>query len=290
MAVDVYADGVDFRTAVLVVTGFFGMAFAVLVPVLLLLAVSNGRERRWVARHRLSACAALRPGVRLPRRLAVYGRTVPGRDGLVVTPLSGAEGVWFRTMVYRQDTSDGNTRTSVLWEASGGETFGVADDSGVAAVSAQLLQASTFNGHLSMWARTRNPVASASPVERPVDEMTGRWGEPGPWLRQVIERGLIAERAVKGAERIGVVEEVVPARVPLHVIGEPGPLSDGSVGLTLPRTGRYLLGSRAPAETEQALRGDSRYGLGCAVWAALAGAGCLAVAAAVASSLIQKGV
>ena len=279
----------DVRTAGIIVTGFFGVAFAVLVPVLLLLAVSNGRERRWVARTGVSPGAALRPGAALPRRFGIYGRTAPGRDGLVVAPLSGAEGVWFRTMVYRIDSyGENTTRLAVLAIESRGDPFAVADDSGTTPISADLLQGRIFSGHLSVWAQTRNAVAGSgpSPVERPIDETTSGWCTPGPWLRQVIDRGLIAERSIKGANRVGVVEEFVPAGVPLHVVAEPAPLPDGTVGLTLPRRGRYLVVSRPPAKTEQVLRGDSRFGLGCAVWAALAGAGCLAASVALTWPLI----
>ncbi|MBG0564394.1 hypothetical protein [Actinoplanes aureus] len=276
----------DLRTAAIAVTGFFGFGLLVLVPVLLLLAASSGRERRWVARNRVSPCAALRPGVSLPKYFAVYGHTVPGRAGLVVAPLSGAEGVWFRTMVYRADGNGDTTRLSVLWEQSGGDPFGVADDSGVAAVSADILQGRVYSGHLSVWAQTRHAVGSSgpSPAERPVHETTARWRDPGPWLRHVIDRGLIAERSIKGADRVGVVEEFVPSRVPMHLIGKPAPLADGTVGLTLPRTGPYLVCSRPPAETEQALRGDGRSGLGCAFWAAVVGAVCLAACLAIAYS------
>ncbi|MEU4427800.1 hypothetical protein AB0F81_44860 [Actinoplanes sp. NPDC024001] len=277
----------DLRTLVLIVTGFFGVGLIVLVPVLLLLALSDSRGRRWVARNRVSPCAALRPGAALPKHFAVYGHTVPGRDGLVVAPLSGAEGVWFRTMVYRADGNGDTTRFTVLLERSGGDPFGVADETGTAAVSAGILQGRIFGGHLSLWAQTRHAVGDSgpSPTERPVDETTGSWRRPGPWLQQVVARGLVAERALRGADRIGVVEEVLPSRVPVHVIGRPATLADGSVGLTLPRTGKYLLVRRPPPETEQDLRGGARFGLGCALWAALLGAGLLAVCAAVALSM-----
>lgn len=278
---------VGFLTLVLATTGFFGCALVVLGAVLLLLAVKNGRDRRWVSRHAVSPCAALRHAAPMSERLAVYGRTVPGRDGLVVAPLSGTAAVWFRTMVCSFIMIDENTRTTVLWEQSGGDPFGVADGTGTVAVSARILQASTFSQHLSMWARTRNPVGSPGPVpsRAVVDETTRNLRQPGPWLRQVIERGLVHEDHVRHADRVTVIEEIVPSGVPLHVIGKPEILAGGVVGLTLPKVGRYLALSRAPAETEKALAGDRQYGMGCAVWATLVGVVCLAIFAAIAFSL-----
>jgi hypothetical protein len=276
-------------TFAIIVTGFAGMAGLVMVPVTLLLALSNSRERRWVARNRVRPCAGLRPGAALPRNFAVYGQTVPGRSGLLVAPLSGAEGVWYRTMVYRQDSyGENGTRLTILHEESGGDPFGIADDSGVAAVSAQILQGRIFSGHLSVWAQTRNAVGGSgpSPIEQTVDEATSGWRRPGPWLQHLLDRGTVPQRSIKGADRVVVVEEVLPSRVPMHVIGKPAALADGTVGLTLPRTGKYLVASRTPAETERELRGDSRFGLGCAFWAAVVGLVSSAGFAAIAYSQI----
>lgn len=291
MAIDTYPGRVGVLTIVLAITGFFGLGLLVLAPVLVALAVSDGRQRRWVNRHAVSPCAALRPGARLPERFAVYGETVPGRDGLVVAPLSGVEAVWFRTRVCSIHTvgDPGLTRTAVLWEQSGGEPFGVADGTGTAAVSAELLQASTYNNDLSMWARTRLPVASAgpAPVRTVVDEDTTSHRRRGPWLQQVIDRGLVRADAAKHVDRVKVIEQIVPSGIPLHVIGKPVILDGGVAALTLPRTGRYLVLSREPAETERILAGDRTYGMGCAVWAMLAGAASLAVCIAVAFAMAR---
>ncbi|MEH1127855.1 hypothetical protein [Micromonospora sp. CPCC 206061] len=274
---------------VLATTGFFGCALVVLGAIMVLLAVKNGRDRWWIRRHAVSPCAALRPVGKLPERYSVYGRTVPGRGGLVVAALSGAEAVWFRTMVCSFVMVDRNTRTTVLWEQSGGDPFGVADGTGAVAVAAPILQGATFSSHLPVWARTRNPVGSPGPVptRTVVDETTRNQRQPGPWLRQLIERGLIPQDRVMHADRVTVIEEIVPPGIPLHVIGKPEILAGGVVGLTLPKVGRYLALSRTPAETERILAGDRTYGMGCAVWATLVGVVCLAVFAAVAISITR---
>jgi hypothetical protein len=276
-------------TIVLVITGFFGLGLLVMGPVLLALAVSNGSERRWVSRHAVSPCAALRPGARLSKRFAVYGETVPGPDGLVVAPLSGVEAVWFRTMVCSIDTvgDPGLTSTAILWEHSSGEFFGVADGTGTAAVSARILQRSLFNGHLSMWARTRRPVESTgpTPVRTVVDQDTRSHRRRGPLLQQFIDRGLVRADAAKHVDQVKVIEQIVPSGIPLHVIGEPAVLDGGIAALTLPRTGRYLVLSREPTETERILADDSTYGMGCAVWATLVGAACLAICFAIAFAM-----
>jgi hypothetical protein len=291
MAVGPYPDRVDVLTIILAITGFIGLGLLVLGPVLVALAVSNGRERRWVSRHAVSPCAALRTGARLPKQFAVYGETVPGPDGPVVAPLSGAEAVWFRTIVCSTNTvgDPGLTTTTILWERSGGDPFGVADGTGTAAVSAEILQRSTFNSHLSMWARTRRPVAHPGPVpvRTVVDEGTTSHSRPGPWLRQFIDRGLVRADAAKHVDQVKVIEQIVPSGVPLHVIGKPAILDGGVTALTLPRTGPYLVLSREPAETERMLAGDRTYGMGCAVWAVLVGAASLAVCFAIAFTMAK---
>jgi hypothetical protein len=279
-------------TIILAITGSVGLGMLVLGGVLVVaLAVSNGRERRWVSRHAVSACAALRPERSLPAWFAVHGETVPGREGPVVAPLSGVEAVWFRTTVCSIDTvgDPGLTRTAALWEQSGGDPFGVADPTGTVAVSAKILQASTYNAHLSMWARTRQPVASAgpAPVRTVVDEDTTSHRRPGPWLQQFIDRGLVPADAARHADRVKVIEQLVPPGIPLHVIGKPVILDGGIAALTLPTTGRYLVLSREPAETERLLAGDQAYGTGCAVWAVLVGATSLAVCLAIALMLAR---
>ena len=291
MAIGTYPDRVDVLTIILAITGFFGLGLLVLGPVLVALAVSSGRERRWVSRHAVSPCAALRPGARLPKRFAVYGETVPGRDGLVVAPLSGVEAVWFRTIVCSTNTvgDPGLTTTAILWEQSGGEPFGVADGTGTAAVSAEILQASTYNSHLSMWARTRRPVGSPGPVpvQTVVNEDTTSHRRHGPWLQQFIDRGLVRADAAKHVDQVKVIEQIMPSGVPLHVIGKPAILDGGVVALTLPRTGRYLVLSREPAETERILAGDRAYGMGCALWATLVGAASLAVCFAISFAMTR---
>jgi hypothetical protein len=174
VAIDTYAGRVDALTVVVVVALAAGLALLVLGPVLLALAVSSGRQRRWVSRHAVVPCAALRPGSRLPRRLAVYGATVAGPGGPVVAPLSGVEAVWFRTMACSTVTvgDPGLTTTRILWEQSGGEPFGVADGTGTVAVSAKTLQWSTYIRHMSGKARSRHSVGlnGPSPVRTLVDE------------------------------------------------------------------------------------------------------------------------
>ncbi|MBY8870581.1 hypothetical protein K7640_01840 [Micromonospora sp. PLK6-60] len=267
----------SFLTVALAILGFGTLMLA---PVLLALAVSNGRQHRWVRRHAVTPCAALRPGARLPQRLAVYGQTVPGRDGLVTAPLSGAEAVWFRTTVCAiDDVGDpGLTRTAVLWEQSAGDPFGVADNTGTVAVSAEILQASTYNPRLSVLAQTRLPVAHAgpTPVRTVVDEETTSHRRNGRWLQQVVDRGLVPADAARRVERVRVMEQIVPAGVALHVIGKPAVLDSGVAALTLPSTGRYLVQSREPTETERELAGDRTYGMGCALWTGLVGVAALA--------------
>jgi hypothetical protein len=285
---ETYPDGVDVSTAGLVVSGLAGVGLVVMGPVLVLISVKDGRDRRWVRRLGVSPCAALQAGGRQPDRFSVFGRTVPGRAGMVVAPLSGAEAVWFRLIVCSFAGSE-PTRVSVLWEETGGEPFAVADETGRVAVSGRILLGSLYSSHMSMWAQTRLAVGSPGPVvtQRVVDETTGDWRRPGPWLRQAIERGLVGEDAARRVDRVTVVEEIVPAGVPLHVIGKPAVLDDGSLGLTLPRAGRHLALSRDPAETERILAGDSRYGMGCALWATLIGAACLGVFAAIAFTITR---
>ncbi|RKN50727.1 hypothetical protein [Micromonospora endolithica] len=270
-----------FLTVVLAVAGFFGFAMLVLAPVLLALAVSDGRQRRWVRRHAVSPCAALRPGTGLPRRFAVYGETVPGPDGPVVAPLSGVEAVWFQTIVYSDDSvgDPGLTRTVILHEQSAGDPFGVADGTGTVAVTADILQASRADPRPSVWARTRLPVADAgpTPVRTVVNEETTSHRRNGRWLQQLIDRGAVRPDAARRVDRVRVVEQVVPPGVPLHVIGQPVILDGGIAALTLPRTGRYLVLSREPSATERELAGGRTYGTGCAIWAAVAGAACFAV-------------
>ncbi|MCZ7438190.1 hypothetical protein O7598_17400 [Micromonospora sp. WMMC241] len=274
-----------FLTVVVAITGFLGYAMLVLAPVLLALAVSEGRQHRWVRRHPVSPCAALRPGTGLPRRFAVYGETVPGPDGTVVAPLSGTEAVWFRTLVYstRSVGDPGLTHTEILWERSAGDPFGVADRTGTAAVTAKMLQASVTDPRLSMWASTRLPVAHAgpTPVRTVVSEETTSHRRNGRWLQHLVDRGVVPADAARRVDAVRVVEQVVPAGVGLHVIGEPVVLDGGLAALTLPRTGRYLVLSREPAATERALAGDRTYGMGSALWAALAGVAFLAVVWAV---------
>jgi hypothetical protein len=280
---------VDLLTIGLAVTGFFGCALAVLAPVLVLLAVKNGRDRRWVSRHAVSPCSALRPGVALPHRFSVFGHTVPGRGGPVVAPLSGAEAVWFRTIVCAAVMIDENTHKTVLFEESGGDPFGVADGTGAVAVSAGILQGSTFSQHLSVWAQTRHPVGSPGPVpvRVMVDETSSSPRRPEPWLRHFLDRGLVHADRISHADRVMVIEEIVPAGVPLHVIGKPRTLESGEVALTLPKAGPYLVLGREPAETERLLAGDRTYGMGCAVWALLAGAALLAAFAALAVAVAR---
>ncbi|MFI6133754.1 hypothetical protein [Micromonospora sp. NPDC051141] len=274
-----------FLTVVVAILGVLGYAMLVLAPVLLALAVSEGRQHRWVRRHPVSPCAALRPGTRLPGRMAVYGETAPGPAGLVVAPLSGVEAVWFHTMVYTVDSSGDPplTSTEVLWEQSAGDPFGVADGTGTAAVSARLLQAATNDPRLSAWARTRLPVAHAgpTPVRTVVGEETTSPRRHGRWLQDLIDRGLVPADAARRVERVWVVEQVVPPGLPLHVIGRPLILDSGVAALTLPRTGRYLAVSREPAETERKLLDDRRYGMGCALWAAVVAVVSLAIVWAV---------
>jgi hypothetical protein len=286
MAGGPYAGGVDVTTVGLVASGLVGMGLVVMGPVLVLLSVKNGRDRRWVRRHAVSPCAALRSGDALPDRFSVFGRTVPGRAGMVVAPLSGAEAVWFRLMVC-SFTGGEPTRVAVLWEESGGEPFGVADETGQVAVSGRILLGSLYSSHLSMWAQTRLAVGSPGPVptQRVVDETTEGRRRRGPRLQQVIDRGLVGEDAVRRVDRVTVVEEIVPAGVPLHVIGKPAVLDGGMLGLTLPKAGRHLALSQDPAETERILAGDTSYGMGCALWATLIGAACLGVFAAIAFAL-----
>ena len=279
-------------TIVLAITGFVGLGLLVMGPVLLALAVSNGSERRWVSQHAVSPCAALRPGPDLPKRFAVYGETVPGHYGLVVAPLSGVEAVWCRTTVYSTHNVGDNpalTRTAILWEQSGGDPFGVADGTGTAAVSAGILQASTDNSHLSMWALTEPSVASAgpAPVRTVVDEDTTSHRRHGPWLQQLIDRGLVPADAAKHVDQVKVIEQIVPSGIPLHVIGKPAILHGGVAVITLPRTGRYLVLSREPAETERDLGNDRTYGMGCAVWATVVGAVSLAVCFAIAFTMAR---
>ncbi len=285
MAVDVYPGRVTFLTVVVAILGIVGYAMLVLAPVLLALAVSEGRQHRWIRRHPVSPCAALRPGTRLPRRMAVYGETAPGPAGLVVAPLTGVEAVWFRTMVYTVDSSGDPplTSTEVLWEQSAGDPFGVADGTGTAAVSARLLQAAVDDPRLSAWAQTRLPVAhdGPTPVRTLVGEKTTSPRRHGRWLQDLIDRGLVPADAARRVERVWVVEQVVPPGLPLHVIGRPVILDSGVAALTLPRTGRYLAVSREPTETERKLLGDRKYGMGCALWAAVVGAASLAVVWAV---------
>jgi hypothetical protein len=281
MAIGTYPDRVDVLTIVLAITGVAGLGSLIMAPVLLALAVSNGRERRWIGRHPVSPCAAMRPRTDLPERYAVYGETVPGRDGPVVAPLSGEAAVWYRTTVHSAVSvgDPGLTRTAVLWDETGGDPFGVADGTGTAAVSATILQASTYQGDLSLRARTRHPVgwAGPAPVRTVVDEETTSHRRPGPWLQQFIDRGLVPPDAARGVDRVTVTEQIVPRGVLLHVIGKPAILDSGALALTLPRTGRYLVSVREPAETERILAGDRTYGTGCAVWAALVGAASFAV-------------
>jgi hypothetical protein len=282
MAGGPYPDRVDLRVGVVAVSGFLGFGLVVLGPVLVLLALKDGRDRRWVRRHPVTPGAGVRTGA---GRVAVFGRTAPGRAGPVVAPLSGAEGVWYRSVIATVESSGENhTVVRVLWEETGGEPFGLADATGMVAVSGQILQASTFSRDLSVWAQTRIPVGSPhpSPVRAAVAE-TSR-GQ-GPWLRKAIERGLVRESAVRGADEVVVSEDVVPAGVPLHVIGKPAVLASGETGLTLPPAGRYLARSKKPEETATELGNDSRYGLGCAIWAVLIGAGLVAICLAVAFSM-----
>ncbi|QLQ35380.1 hypothetical protein [Micromonospora robiginosa] len=278
-----------FLTVVVAVAGFFGYAMLVLTPVLLALAVSEGRQHRWVRRHAVAPCAALRPGTGLPRRFAVYGRTVPGPDGTVVAPLSGTEAVWFRTIVYSTVSvgDPGLTQTEILWERSAGDPFGVADRTGTAAVTAKLLQASVTDPHLSLWASTRLPVAHAAPtpVLTVVSEETTSHRRNGRWLQHLVDRGAVPADAARRVDAVWVVEQIVPAGVELHVIGQPVVLANGLAALTLPRTGRYLAVSQEPAETVRKLAGDRTYGMGCALWAAVAGVACLAVVWVVSSAV-----
>jgi hypothetical protein len=86
-------------------------------------------------------------------------------------------------------------------------------------------------------------------------------------------------------DEVRVIEQIVPPGVPLHVIGRPAILDGGVAAITLPRTGRYLVLSREPAETERILAGDRTYGMGCALWATLVGAALLAVCFAIAFAM-----
>jgi hypothetical protein len=174
----------------------------------------------------------------------------------------------------------------VLFERTFGEPFGVADSTGTAAVSGDLLEAFLFNEHPPLWRPTRVPEGRAGEqlVHRAVDELTAKRDEPGPYLRVAIERGLVGPDARRRVDEVGVLEEYIVAGQPLHVIGRPAMLDGGVPGLTMPRRGRYLIVSREPAETEAELVGDGRFGLGCALWALLAGVVAVAAGFAVAYS------
>ena len=215
----------------------------------------------------------------------MYGATVPGPEGLVVAPLSGVEAVWFRTMACLTVSSGDPslTTTRILWQQSGGEPFGVADGTGTVAVSSKMLQWSTYMRHMSGKARSRDSVGlnGPSPVRTLVDEDTTNHRQPGPWLQRLMDHGLVRADSVKDVDQVTVIEEIVPPGIPLHVIGKPA-IHDGRVvALTLPMTGRYLILSREPAETEAVLRADHRSGMGCALQAILVGAAFLAVSLAI---------
>lgn len=272
-------------TFVVAITACFGVGLVMLAPVLVWLAVKNRRDARWVRRHPVSPAAAVRLGVALPQRYAVFGRTAPGPAGTVRTLLAGTPAVWCRTMVYtlRNAGEDGGGEVRVLFEQTFGEPFGVADSTGTAAVSGNFLEAFLFHEYPPLWRRTRIPEGQPGErlVHRAVDELTAKRDEPGPYLRAAIERGLVGPGARRSVD-IGVLEEYIVAGQPLHVIGKPAMLDGGVPGLTMPRTGRYLIVSREPAETEAELVGDGRFSLGCGLWALLAGAVAVAVSFAVA--------
>ncbi|MFC6605952.1 hypothetical protein ACFQFC_02695 [Amorphoplanes digitatis] len=249
--------------------------------------MKNRRDARWVRRHPVSPAAAVRPGVPLPQRYAVFGLTAPGPAGTVHTLLAGTPAVWCRTMVYtRRSLGEDRGELRVLFEQTYGEPFGVADSTGTAAVSGSFLEAFLFNEHPPLWGRTRIPEGRPGEqlVRRAVDELTAKRDEPGPYLRAAIARGLVKPGARRRVDEVGVLEEYIVAGQPLHVIGKPAVLDGGVPGLTMPRRGRYLVVSREPAETAAELAGDGRFSLGCGLWALLAGAVAVAVSFAAAYS------
>lgn len=240
--------------AVLALTGAIGLGALMLAPVLLVLAFSNGRERRWVARYPVVPCGSVRPGA---QRAAVYGRA---DSAAVAAPLSGVSGVWSRSTVQASDEGE-VTRRWILWEHTSGESFGVSDGTGTVVVSAELLGA-------------RRSVASSGPS--PLRTVLDEEGH-GPALQQLIARGLVRADAVKRADRVTVTERIVPAGVALHVVGKPVVLTTGAVALTLPAGGRSLILCRSPTETERILAGDRTLGLRYAVGALVVGVVALAV-------------
>nr|BFE72084.1 hypothetical protein GCM10020092_053850 [Actinoplanes digitatis] len=250
--------------------------------------MKNRRDARWVRRHPVSPAAAVRPGVPLPQRYAVFGLTAPGPAGTVHTLLAGTPAVWCRTMVYtRRSLGEDRGELRVLFEQTYGEPFGVADSTGTAAVSGSFLEAFLFNEHPPLWGAYAHPGgpagrATGPPRRRRADREAGR-GQ-GPYLRAAIARGLVKPGARRRVDEVGVLEEYIVAGQPLHVIGKPAVLDGGVPGLTMPRRGRYLVVSREPAETAAELAGDGRFSLGCGLWALLAGAVAVAVSFAAAYS------
>ncbi|WP_433380090.1 hypothetical protein ACQPZX_14655 [Actinoplanes sp. CA-142083] len=274
-------------TFVVAIAACFGVGLLMLAPVLVWLSVKSRRDARWVRRHPVSPAAAVRLGVALPQRYALFGLTAPGPAGTVRTLLDGTPAVWCRTMVYtRRSLGEDRGELRVLFEQTFGEPFGVADSTGTAAVAGNFLEAFLFNGHPPLWRRIRIPEGQPGEqlVHRAVDELTAKRDEPGPYLRAAIERGLVGPGARRRVDEVGVLEEYIAAGQPLHVIGKPAMLDGGVPGLTMPRRGRYLIVSREPAETEAELVGDGRSSLGCGLWVLLIGAVAVAVSFAVAYS------
>jgi hypothetical protein len=134
-----------------------------------------------VRRHPVSPAVAVRLGVALPQRYAVFGLTAPGPAGTVRTLLAGTPAVWCRTMVYtRRSLGEDRGELRVLFEQTFGEPFGVADSTGTAAVSGNFLEAFLFHEYPPRRRRADREAGRAGAVPAgliadPVAAMLGAW-------------------------------------------------------------------------------------------------------------------
>jgi hypothetical protein len=224
-----------------------------------------------LASRRLAAVPVLRSRQlrdveRLPRRVAVQGKTAPGRAGLLTAPLSQQECVWYRVQIWDEHRfsfgSDERAIQDLALEHAASDLIAVADETGTVHLSPALLTRSLpgYTGSLVESSWTGEPVQAHDP------------GSPaGSDLDKLAERGIIMPDALirqldHPRASVWATEAIVRPARPIVALGAPrrfsgdivlGPASVGRWG-TAP-TSAVELQHRADAAAGDAWRSVLRY-------------------------------
>jgi hypothetical protein len=174
-----------------------GMVQLVSIPVAIMY-VAELRKHGAYTRVAARDCANLLAARRLPRRAAVYGRTVAGPDGQLVAPASGRRCVWYETVV-TEVVAD--STGAVLARHTAGAPMGLADRTGPVGVDPALVVRELVEP------TDRRPAVVRETVDDEVD-----------WSR-VAKLAPHRERADPGSYRL--TERVVDAGRWVYVLGRP---------------------------------------------------------------------